>query len=179
MLMTSKADLRLTVLSYIATTSSEYGKTAVMKFMFFLQHCFGLKLGYKFGIYTYGPFSQDVMADIDFAQYNGFIKVIYERQHNRYRLEPTEKSSEVLSLQNIQNLKPKIDAMLAHFGRKSVKDLELFSTIAYVHISSTQNQQNLGDLPSTVHSMKPHFSVDTIINAYDELQKMGVLVLDT
>ena len=41
------------------------GKTAVMKTIYMLQQVKHIDLGCEFSIYTYGPYSADVMEDIN------------------------------------------------------------------------------------------------------------------
>ena len=40
------------------------GRTALMKFLYFLQQVRGVDLGYNFTLYTYGPFDAAVLEDL-------------------------------------------------------------------------------------------------------------------
>src|SRR5437879_1565040 len=44
------------------------GRTAVMKYMYFLQTLRGWPLGYNFSMYSYGPFDPAVLADLNSAE---------------------------------------------------------------------------------------------------------------
>ena len=66
---------RVTVITEIARRDANIGKTAMMKFLYLLQTFFSVPLGYDFEIYTYGPYSQAVMSDIEFAYHNGNIRI--------------------------------------------------------------------------------------------------------
>ena len=50
----------------LVSQKADLGKTAIMKFMFMLQQVYKVPLGYDFKIYTYGPYSSEVMDDMDF-----------------------------------------------------------------------------------------------------------------
>ena len=43
--------------------SPQFGKTVLMKFAYLLQEIYGIPLGYRFSLYTYGPYSKEVLAD--------------------------------------------------------------------------------------------------------------------
>ena len=57
--------IRKSAILNLLQQNPKLGKTAVMKAVFMLQQVKGIKLGYDFSIYTYGPYASDVMADID------------------------------------------------------------------------------------------------------------------
>src|SRR5579864_5148815 len=44
--------------------SGQIGRTALMKYMYFLQTLRGVPLGYNFTMYSYGPFDSDVLSDL-------------------------------------------------------------------------------------------------------------------
>ena len=64
-----------------------------------------------------------------------------------------------------------IDEVIASFSEKSAKELELYSTIVFVTSSFYQNSwgKEKGEICKTVKGIKPHFSNDTICEAYDDL----------
>ncbi|HWO33015.1 MAG TPA: hypothetical protein VNO32_29825, partial [Candidatus Acidoferrum sp.] len=45
-------------------SSGQIGRTALMKYMYFLQTLRGVPLGYNFTMYSYGPFDSDVLSDL-------------------------------------------------------------------------------------------------------------------
>ena len=47
----------------VRKASAGFGRTALMKCLYFLQTVHRVPLGYHFGLYTYGPFDSDVLSD--------------------------------------------------------------------------------------------------------------------
>ncbi len=174
----------LSIMLSILNKKPGSGKTAVMKYIYILQSVYKLALGYDFEIYTYGPYSADVMADIDYAKHEGLIsmmKVEYPNGIFGYSIEASEKAKEYIH-SNSEYLKTNqkvIDGMLGVFGDKSAKDLELYSTIIYQYAMAIKNNWNndVDSISIDVHEIKPHFSISVIKNAYSELYSDKVLPL--
>src|ERR1700694_5809855 len=57
---------RLALLPVLAERAhaGHIGRTALMKYMYFLQTVRGVPLGYNFSMYSYGPFDSEVLADL-------------------------------------------------------------------------------------------------------------------
>ena len=67
-------DARLAVIAKLATLAPAgyLGRTALMKFCYLLQTVRQVPLGYRFTLYSYGPFDSDVLSDLGTAvQYLG------------------------------------------------------------------------------------------------------------
>ena len=54
---------------------TQFGKTAVMKYLFILQEVFKVPLGYEFSLYTYGPYCSDVLSDLDYTEAIDGVKI--------------------------------------------------------------------------------------------------------
>lgn len=150
------------------------GKTALMKELFLFQEVMGAKTGYNFSIYTYGPYDSDVMEDIDqlcafklvdcsvyrFQTYIGYsLNVTNEGENALKALSPEEE-------QNLNNI-------VCFAKNKTAKELELYSTIVYVGKLYKKNFWPSDDcsIIQQVHEIKPHFSQNTISDAYEELRR--------
>lgn len=66
---------RMGIISEITKKKPRLGKTAIMKYIFLLQKVYNVPLGYDFEIYTYGPYSSEVMEDIDLAKHQDIISM--------------------------------------------------------------------------------------------------------
>ena len=170
---------RVTVITEIARRDANIGKTAMMKFLYLLQTVFSVPLGYDFEIYTYGPYSQAVMSDIEFAYHNGNIRITPVEYPNgmcgyQINAEDSKASSEPDYLGTDKEYERAIDSVVSFLSRKSAKELELFSTIVFVFDSFKKNgwEQTQDVICTTVKSIKPHFALETIQSAYDELHEM-------
>ena len=58
-------------------TSPQFGKTAFMKMAYLLQELYEVPLGYRFSLYTYGPYSAEVLADLEYAKLRKRVEVEY------------------------------------------------------------------------------------------------------
>lgn len=154
------------------------GKTAVMKTIFMLQQVKHMDLGCEFSIYTYGPYNADVMEDIDELVSDGLLSssAYSYKDYIGYTLSATDSGEEAVS-----NLKDQDAAALKEtldFVRgKNAKELELYSTIIYIEDWYLKNKKanSVSAIVKKVHEIKPHFSEETIQNAYTCLSAASFL----
>ena len=122
---------RVSIITELARRDVNIGKTAMMKFLFLLQTIYSVPLGYHFEIYTYGPYCQAVMSDIEFADFMGSIHVSpveYPNGLNGYQINATDYGNTVVSdNQNVIDLYNKaISNVISLFSSKTAKELYLF-----------------------------------------------------
>jgi hypothetical protein len=65
--MSSASNERIGLIAYLAKRSP-IGRTALMKYCYFLQALRGVPLGYNFSLYSYGPFDAAVLSDLGDAE---------------------------------------------------------------------------------------------------------------
>lgn len=175
-------ELQKATILKIVSDKSGLGKTAMMKFIFILQEVFKIPLGYNYEIYTYGPYSSEVVEDIELVKYNKWLDIEveeYKTGHIGYHINLTDSGkNEIqqmneLSTEHSQNIKSVLDL----FGNKNVKELELSTTILYTYKSYKKNNWEISkkDIVNDVKEIKPHFEVPTIEQEYDALEKNQLL----
>lgn len=145
------------------------GKTKLQKMVYLLEKLKNVSVGYDFSFYTYGPFSSDLAADLDYVNTLGGVQVSYEPAINMYEIAPgpnatrlTEKSQAFLA----EN-RAAIDEILEHFGARQAKELELLATLVYVAQSGRYDD---AALVGKVHELKPKFNHGEILAALTELR---------
>lgn len=149
------------------------GKTAVMKIIFMLQQVKGIDLGYEFSIYTYGPYTSEVLEDIDELISRGLLTstVYHYKDYIGYQLNITSEGVKGIdhSSENLNGL----EDVLQFTNNKSAKELELYSTIIYISDLFVKNSWEGGkpSIVDKVHEIKPHFSKEDILKAYECLQE--------
>lgn len=173
---------RMAVMSKILEEKPGLGKTAMMKYVFLLQEVYKVPLGYDFEIYTYGPYSSEVMEDIDYARYQNIItieRVVYPTGHTGYNLSPSHNAEKALSEEQdfISEHSQSIKKVVVLFGDKTAKELELITTIIYLHGTYMTNgwQCTLETVSKNVHEIKPHFDIEKIKSEYLDLYNLGLL----
>lgn len=154
------------------------GKTALMKIMFMLQEVKGVKTGYDFSVYTYGPYATSLMEDIDELIAGGLITcTMYPyRTYIGYSLQTTDEGKKKIPKFN-ENEKTAINDIVQFAKDKSAKELELYSTIIYMDRLFNKNSwdKDPETIASKVHEIKPHFSVEEILNAHHCLNTIGFI----
>jgi uncharacterized protein YwgA len=151
---------------------SGLGKTAVVKILYILQQVKKMSLNYDFTIYTYGPYSAEVVEDINDLIENCLIdSYVYEyNNYVGYKLNLTTLGKTKLSKLSTTD-EVKIKDVLSFVEEKHAKDLELFSTIIFIENQYTKNQWKNGqdDIVEKVAEIKPHFNREKITIAYTTL----------
>ena len=149
------------------------GKTSIMKLLYLLQEGYGVKLGYSFSLYTYGPYDSAVMGDIDYASNIGILDVKYEGDHG-YKINLGKPSDIIKTYQ--EGFKEEygefLNALFKHFGQCNAKELELRSTL--VLIANDNPKVTNKKLIEVLKKVKPRFSDDEIGQAIDDLRQSGI-----
>lgn len=178
-----KTQERLAIITEIAKRDTHnLGKTGMMKFLYLLQTVYKVPLGYEFEIYTYGPYCQTVMNDIEYAEFADFIQITpitYPNGLNGYsiRANSSKITNKEISAPIIQKYNNQIDEVISTFSNKTAKELELYSTIIFVASFFHQNNwsKEKSEICATVKNIKPHFSTDNIYAVYDDLDNHKLL----
>jgi hypothetical protein len=161
------------------------GRTALMKYLYFLQTLRGVPLGYSFSLYSYGPFDSDVLADLASAEALDIVKVtpVDFAGGYGYRIRSGERapSAKTNAAQFLAQHQGDIDWLFSNFGGFNSSQLELASTIVYVDNELTEQgqQQSVDYVSSRVHEIKPHFTVTQIRKVAEDMLKKRVLTSTT
>jgi uncharacterized protein YwgA len=149
------------------------GKTALQKMIYLLQRSFGVDCDYSYTLYTYGPYSSDVARDLDVVAGFGGAVLNYDYSFAGFEIQPGPATGELRgrAKEFLEEIRQKLDNLVADFGRFNAKELELRSTVVYLSAPG----QPRTDLINHVHEVKPHFSNSQIESAISELEKKGYL----
>ena len=159
--------------------SPQYGKTVLMKMAYLLQEVYKVPLGYRFSLYTYGPYSSEVLADLDRSRYRGWVNVEYIEDEVGFQITPGQKAATLSELQDsFKAYDAVVEKMVENFGSLRAKELELRTTISYVWTKLDGSEEQKGNqVIESVSQLKPHFNKDEIRMALEELKGMGVVSL--
>jgi uncharacterized protein YwgA len=155
--------------------SPQFGKTSLQKMIYLLQELKGVPTNYQFSLYTHGPFTAQLLGDLDLVEALGAVKVHYVISgYGGYQISPDreaepirDKASEFLNVN-----KAAIERVVDEFGAFSAKDLELRSTIVYLDRDVKRSKKALdrGGFIGLVKKIKPRFTPDAIAKALEELE---------
>lgn len=162
--------------SRLEDRSPQFGKTALQKLIYLLQEIYSVDLGYEFSLYTYGPFSAQLLNDLDVAAALGGVHVEYVGDGlGGYKISPGPHASNLVQHAEkfLTDIRDSLDAVTEQFGHLTAKDLELRSTIIYVDRDAQTSGKALdrSELVRMVHQIKPGFNEALIARVLDELER--------
>ena len=156
---------RLGLIAYLCsnTEKGSLGRTALMKLCYFLQVLKGVPLGYRFTLYSYGPFDSDVLSDLATAESFHAVESKLEVYPGGYGYSIRKGEQADKFIQDGQPfLTSNGDAIkwvLSEFGSLSSANLELKATIAYVDREAATKSKSISkqEMVRQVHDVKPAF----------------------
>jgi hypothetical protein len=169
--MPDTTESRRALISVLAAKSKggHMGRTALMKYMYLLQAVRGVPLGYRFTLYSYGPFDSDVLVDLSVAEAFEAVESEVELYSGGYgyKIRPSrnakwmEKRSEKFLIRHAKD----VDWVIKEFGSLTSAELELVGTIVYVdrEVRTEKTRLGLEQVARLVHEVKPHFSQEKVM----------------
>jgi uncharacterized protein len=177
-------DARLAVIAKLATLAPAgyLGRTALMKFCYLLQTVKHVPLGYRFTLYSYGPFDSDVLSDLGTAENLEAVKasVVQYSGGYGYRISKADRAEATIEsgIGLLGSHASDIDWVIAEFGSHGSADLELESTVVYVDREAERRGERLtiAELAGRVKDVKPHFKEAYITEKANNLYDKKVLL---
>jgi len=176
-------DARLAVIAKLATLAPAgyLGRTALMKFCYLLQTVRHVPLGYRFTLYSYGPFDSDVLSDLGTAENLEAVKASVVRYSGGYgyRISKADRAEATIEagIGLLESHISDIDWVIAEFGSHGSADLELESTVVYVDREAERRGEHLtiSELAGRVKDVKPHFKEPYIAEKANNLYEKKLL----
>lgn len=157
-----------------AQAHQNLGKKALQKKVHLIQELGGVDTGYSFPFYTYGPFSAGLAGDLDVIAHSNGAKICYIASDNQYLIEPGERAGQMIEKGRafVDGNRTTIDRVLAAFGGRSAKSLELVSTVAYLRRHKPQDEfEDNEKLAKHVKDLKPKYSEEEVRKAIAEVKE--------
>lgn len=181
--MTDQQENRLAIIPALVENSphKQLGRTALMKSMYFLQVLRGVPLGYRFSLYSYGPFDSNVLYDLSVAESLGGVVSKTALYSGGYGYEITvggkAKWLKGRAEKFVDKYEKDVRWVMHNFGGFTSSQLELVSTIVYVDREAAASGRKLSmqHLARRVHEIKPHFNEQEIIGFAENLVKDKLL----
>lgn len=166
----------------LQSTAQKFGKTALQKMVYLFQEIYKVNCGYRFKLYTYGPFTAELLSDLDYIEHIGGVTVTYDDSSNGgYDISPGKEKEYLLSkgryFINDPEVQEKLPQLIAEFGHFRAVDLELRSTIVYAvrDLQADNSKTNKEEVIQVVQGLKPRFPEDEIRQTVDELLDKGFI----
>jgi uncharacterized protein YwgA len=144
-----------------------FGKTALVKLLYFAQEEGEADLGYEFSLYTFGPFDSIILSELDELKYDGDVTVERDRSGWGYSVKPTD---EIQELDLDEERKERIDAAIATYGKLTARQLEIRATLHFMHEHSDTKVKGK-KLWELVRVVKPKYTIGEIRK---EARQMGL-----
>lgn len=154
----------------------KFGKTALQKLIYFLQEVYDVDCGYEFQLYSYGPFDQRILGDLNLVDRWGCVSVTRANdEYNGYIINPG-KNLEILSgkaddfMHNPKTVSA-LQQLVETYGEMSARNLELRATTVFVvkNLQSGGQPSERDEVIEQVAEIKPRFSPAEIKSALEEL----------
>lgn len=172
------SDEKYALVAYIVKSYAErgsLGKKALQKIVHLLSEIYGISSGYRFQLYTYGPFSRELQGDIDILDSMGVIEVKFDGAKNGYQISPTPNTDILIKKHSdfLDGLKLPITSALDRFGDKLAKTLELSSMLVFIiKHKMVDDIQNDVAVISKFMEVKPHYQKEDIIAGLKEVRAL-------
>lgn len=170
-------DRRLDVIdALLRAAGKELGRTAIMKCLYVLQEVEGLPLGYRFGLYTYGPYDAQVLNDLAYAEALGRVTsrlTTFPNGHQGYLYRAAGNRDTALD----DETRAAVERVAARFAHRTAGELETVSTILFVdrHHLRAGRKVELDKLVAEVRAIKPHLTDEQIRSEIENLRQLGYL----
>jgi hypothetical protein len=158
------------------------GRTAVMKFCYLLQTVRQVPLGYRFTLYSYGPFDSGVLSDLGAAEtLQGVVSSVVQYAGGYgYRITKGSRADAIVAAGAalLREYDSSVEWVMAEFGSHSSSDLELESTIIFADREAARKTERLSvpELAQRVKEVKPRFDQEYIVMKATELYSKELLV---
>lgn len=164
---------RQALVAYLAEKcgpSGNLGKKAAQKYVHILTSLSRRSFGYDFSFYTYGPFSRELASDLDLLAAGGVISVTYDSSDNAYSITATQKTTNLVR-ELPSSARDIADQVWMRFSGRTAKQLELISTILFVH-DEEGLKINSDAMTDRVKALKPKYTTEEVKKSQDELSSI-------
>lgn len=176
--------LRVAVITALAKrlAADGMGRTALMKFAYFLQSLKGVPLNYTFRLYNYGPYESQVLEDLKISEVMRAVRstAFSYPWGSGYRITPGDHADDIIdrNRKGLAEYEEALDWVVNEFGSRSAIDLEMASTIVYVDRASAAAHEELPipRIADRVAEIKPRLDRAKIEVEAKALAKKGLLI---
>ena len=174
-------DLKHALVAYLIKKYAEIskvklGRTILQKLCYFAKSQ-GAPLPFQFEIYHYGPFSQEIFGTAEDLIVDEVVSDQSSDQGVSHYV-PGPKCEVLLQQfeQALAKYRGILDTVADTFSELSPSQMELVSTIHYIHSSSRKKPPSKEEVVETVYEIKkPKFEREFVDQVYDVLLKANLL----
>ncbi len=147
-------------------------KISLHQLAYILQEIYSISDFYDFKLYTYGPYSVDLTADLDYLFAEDILIVEYCQGPEYFGSKITLGENYTKLLQQNSDFlldnKIAISQLIKSFGNNNARSLELIGTIIYFYLN--EGYRSLDKIATRIQVLKPYFKEDEIKEASEKLK---------
>jgi len=152
------------------------GHTLLQKLFYLLQHGEGVMLGYKYKLYYYGPYCQDLWSDLHILHSEDLINIEPSPDGFGYIIGLGNETGRINSLEKLvkDETREKAKKLLSLLGGEPVKSLESLATTHYVYSDLRRNKSKDFSKKLVVEkvlALKPHLNESDVQRAIQILEE--------
>jgi uncharacterized protein YwgA len=163
--------------STIQTKGEFLGRTAMQKIVYFLK-TLGVPMRYRFDIYHYGPFCQEILMDMDWLIADGVVRDASENTDKYSNYAPDSSLKKLLleheDLEEHRDLVKKVANVLAPLRPEY---LELIATLHYLFRKLQAARSQAADRDSVVNEFmgikEDRFPRDKVVETFNRMEEAG------
>ena len=164
------------ILKFLEKVKNPVGKTFIQKGLYLIQEGLGEKIGYKFRLHFYGPYSSELSSDLSVLESWKMIRVEYNPSGYGYNVSITEEGRGFLNSLEEKGVETdigekNISKVLDLIGGKVVREMELLGTTLY--FAKVADDET--EIPDLVKMVKPKFNTREIKAAIKKIKEKGFL----
>ena len=164
---------RLAVVYTLIFMLGDSGKIKVQKLTYFLQEAFRVPLQYKFRMYHYGPYSEEIERDLSVLRSLGYIDIVQDHAGFGFHITPLVSEAESMFDNASTGFRKEVAEVIKLFKTCDASSLELYATIHFVgNILTVTSKQ---DIIEKVSILKPKFSPETILEKFNYLVEVKLI----
>jgi len=169
---------KFALLTYIADSMSgkhALGKKALQKLVHLCGEIGNVNTGYKFKLYTYGPFSRELAGDVDILDSMSALSVRFDAVRNGYEITVGEKADDLIGKASgyLNENKEKIDYVISIFGDRLAKQLELSSMLIFILKNDlVDDPTNDAEVIDKFLEIKPHYEYSDVVAGLSEVRSL-------
>lgn len=144
-------------------------KMSLHGLIYLLSELFSVSSGYKFELFTYGPYSVELTSDLDYLSSLKVIDIEYINNDSYIgsKITPGPVSGEILEVEEkfLKESVDKIKRIVKLFGSNTARELETKSTIVYLRKKGIDKS----DVVEKVKEIKPYLKEEEIYKGLSDL----------
>ena len=173
-----REQLRSLVPAVLAAKCSRAGiplsKPSLMNLTYLLQQAYGVPLGYRFTLYTFGPHCDDVFGHLGFAESRGLVDIeqlgVVDRTETRVYPGPMA-LEDAIEVGPFSQYAGAVDEVASSYRSLTSLETGLRATVAFLRQAFASSGEHAADgqLASAVRHLKPHLDSSVIMAAIDDM----------